>query len=83
MSDKDEQAAARVLGFTQASWDNASGLEKQPPSTLKKWDQLTFQQRAAAAVLGYSELIWNRVDEIELPAAMAKRWVELISHGEY
>ena len=32
---KDERAAARVLGYTQASWDNDSRLEKQPALTIK------------------------------------------------
>ena len=72
---KKEQAAARVLGYTQASWDNDSGLEKQPASNNKYWDQLTRDERAAAAVLGYNDPAWN-----ELPAAMRKTWSQLLDH---
>lgn len=82
-SNTDEQAAARVLGFTRASWDNVSGMEKQPLSTLKEWVHLTTRERVAANVLGYSEYTWNQVDQQEQPLWMTKRWDELISLGEY
>ena len=72
---KEEQAAARVLGYTQASWDNDSRQEKQPASSNKYWNQLTHDERAAAAVLGYSELTWDK-----LPAAMHKTWSQLLEH---
>jgi len=80
MSNKGEQAAARVLGFTRTSWDNVSGQEKQPLSTFKKWAQLTVRERVAANVLGYSEDTWNRVDKQEQPVWMTKRWDDLAFH---
>ena len=72
---KDERAAARMLGYTQASWDNDSGLEKQPASSEKYWGQLTHDERAAAAVLGYNDPNWD-----VSPASMRKTWIELTEH---
>ena len=48
-----EQAAARTLGYTQASWDDNSGNEVEPWSTIKSWDQLTKDEQNAAKILGY------------------------------
>ena len=36
-----EKIAARVLGYTETSWDNVSGNEPQPVSYYKYWDELT------------------------------------------
>ena len=47
------QQAAVLLGYTQVSWDNASGKEAQPASASKKWGDLTAQEKSAATVLGY------------------------------
>ena len=70
-----EQAAAKVLGYTQVSWDNISGEEKQPSSTEKYWDELTEQERAAAITLGYTRPMWDK--DKKLPPAMEKHWAEL------
>ena len=53
--------AATLLGYDQASWDNASGKEAQPASASKKWTDLTAQERLAAAVLEYTEQTWRTV----------------------
>ena len=53
------QQAAALLGYTQASWDNASGAEAQPASASKKWADLNQTERSAAAVLGYTEQTWG------------------------
>ena len=56
-----QQQAAKLLGYTQISWDNASGKEAQPASVSKKWTDLTAQERLAATVLGYTESTWSTV----------------------
>ena len=54
-----EQAAARTLGFTQASWDDTSGKEVLPWSMAKYWDQLTKDEQKAAEILCLNKIIWN------------------------
>ena len=56
-----EQQAAVLLGYTQVSWDNASGKEAQPASASTKWTALTAQERLAATVLRYTEQTWRAV----------------------
>ena len=56
-----QQQAATSLGYTQVSWDNASGKEAQPASASTKWADLTTQERLAATVLGYTEQTWRTV----------------------
>ena len=56
-----EQQAAVLLGYTQVSWDNASGKEAQPASASTKWTDLTTQERLVATVLGYTEQTWRTV----------------------
>ena len=56
-----QQQAAVVLGYTQVSWDNASGKEAQPASASKKWANLTTAEKSAATVLGYTEQTWSPV----------------------
>ena len=75
-----EQAAATILGFTQASWDNESGNEEQPSSADKGWDELTEREKAAALVLGYTRRMWE--SGTTQPASMEKDWAELTSCGD-
>ena len=37
-----------MLGYTQVSWDNLSGQEQQPWSSIKSWASLTDNEKAAA-----------------------------------
>ena len=75
-----EQAAARVLGHTPVSWDDLSGAETQPWSSIKSWAVLTDEERAAAAVLGYSTTTWDNDSGTEpQPISMEKNWSELSS----
>ena len=75
-----EQAAATILGFTQASWDNESGNEEQPSSADKGWKELTERERAAALVLGYTSDMWDT--GTPQPASTEKGWAELSSCGD-
>ena len=81
---KSEQAAAAALGYTQVSWDNASGEEKQPASTEKAWAELTAKEKAAASVLGYTAKSWdNDSGEEPQPASFNdKYWDELYTCGQ-
>ena len=56
-----QQQAATSLGYTQVSWDNASGNEAQPASASKKWADLTAQEKSAATVLGYTASTWSTI----------------------
>ena len=78
-----EQAAAGALGFTQGSWDNLSGQEKQPTSSDKYWTALTQHEQAAAIALGYTKTTWDNMSGSEpRPASASKGWSELTSCGE-
>ena len=78
-----EQAAAEALGYTQVSWDNLSGKEKQPSSIDKHWSELTDKEKAAAVVLGYSATSWDDESGSEpQPASADKHWAELTACGE-
>ena len=68
-----EQDAAKVLGFTQSTWDNLSGKEPQPFSLDKVWDELTNEERAGAEALGYIGLVWDT----QPPRAARVSWSEL------
>ena len=73
-----EQFALRALGYTQASWDNLSGKEQQPWSTIKFWASLTANEKAAAVLLGYTQTNWDNDSRSEpQPASAAKSWSEL------
>ena len=75
-----EQAAARVLGYTPVSWDNLSGGETQPWSSIKSWAALTEEEKAAAAVLGYIRPTWdNRGRFKPKPVSAMKMWSKLRS----
>ena len=56
-----QQQAATSLGYTEVSWDNASGKEVQPPLASTKWTGLTIQERLATTVLGYTDQTWNTI----------------------
>ena len=45
---KEAQDAAKVLGYTQAIWDN----DGSPPTEDLDWDQLSPAERKAAKTLG-------------------------------
>ena len=77
-----EQAAARVLGYTQVSWDNASGKEKQPSSAKKHWAKLSHIERVAAVVLGYTGSMWDKGGKKYQPVSASKYWAGLTSCGE-
>ena len=72
-----EQDAARALGFTQRSWDNESGRERQPASEDKAWLQLTQRERRAATRLGYNQRLWDWLEPAQQPASAGKGWSEL------
>ena len=75
-----EQLAAQVLEYTQASWDNLSGKEQQPWSSIKYWASLTSNEKKAAAALGYTQVSWdNESGSVAQPASAAKSWAELTS----
>ena len=64
-----ERAAAQVLGYDQASWDD-------PSSSTKQWGSLSSEEKEAATVLGYTEKSWNG-------PASGKEWSKLaITCGE-
>ena len=75
---KSEQLAARVLRYTQVSWDNLSGKEQQPLSSIKYWASLSANEKAAAVLLGYTQVSWDNDSGLEpQPASAVKNWVEL------
>ena len=69
------------MGYTQVSWDNESGKEKQPSSAKKRWDKLTHLERVAAVVLGYTGSMWDKGGKKHQPASASKYWAELTSCG--
>ena len=72
-----EQEAAKILGYTQVSWDNLSGREQQPSCMEKDWDELADMEREAATALGYTRKMWDKGKK--LPPAMKKDWLDLTS----
>ena len=72
-----------MLGYTEVSWDNLSGEEVQPWSSLKSWAVLTENEKAAAVLLGYTEKSWDNDSGSEAqPASYNKFWSELTVCGE-
>ena len=72
-----------MLGYTQASWDNLSGQEQQPWSSIKSWASLTDIEKEGAAVLGYTDITWDNVSGSEAqPASANKGWAELSVCGD-
>ena len=74
-----EHDAAASLGYTKVSWDNLSGKEQQPFSSIKFWASLTDTEKAAAALLGYTETTW---ESGQRPAARFKNWADLNACGD-
>ena len=73
-----EQAAAITLGFTQLTWDNLSGKEQLPWTSIKHWESLTINEKIAASALGYNETIWDNWSKTHRPpATMSKDWAKL------
>merc|ERR1712032_1046266 len=80
---KSEQAAAKLLGYMQTTWDNLSGKQKQPSSADKYWAQLTSREKAAAGVLGYIAKVWdNSSGKEKQPASASKYWAKLSACGK-
>ena len=78
------QAAAERLGFTQVSWDNVSGQEKQPVIEEKSWSDMTHDERVAAVALGYTGKAWdNESGKEKQPAYEDQSWTELTTCCEY
>ena len=78
-----KQVAAGILGYTQVSWDNQSGKEKQPASADKHWAALTQHERLAAMVLGYTRATWDNESGSESqPLSADKHWAELTACGD-
>ena len=78
-----EQDAARMLGFTQVTWDDYTGEERQPASLKKFWHMLTAGEKAGALVLGYTRKIWDdRSSEEMRPASHTTHWAELTTCGK-
>ena len=68
------------MGYTQVTWDNESGNEKEPEAATYVWDSLTESQKAAVMVLGYTQTTWDDVSGKEIqPATVYKYWVEMSS----
>jgi len=70
-----ERAAAKQLGFDEASWDG----EETPAASEMQWAELSDRMRKAARVLGYAQEEWDNGDEpAEVKAkAEAKRKARL------
>ena len=67
-----------MLRYTQVSWDNLSGKEQQPLSSIKFWASLSANEKAAAVMLGYTQVIWDNDSGLEpQPASAVKNWAEL------
>ena len=76
---RDRERAAAALGYSQRTWDNESGSERQPSTENKSWDELTGNEQTAAGVLGYNRRSWDGPQ----PDSVYKSWSELTSCGEH
>lgn len=54
---EDVHNAARILGYTEASW---TGQTKTPLMTNNTWENLSNEQRTAARLLGFNRVIWGQ-----------------------
>ena len=71
------------MGYTQVTWDNLSGREQQPWSSIKSWYALTASEKAAAAVLGYIQPMWdNRSGSERQPVSFYKHRDQLTACGD-
>ena len=78
-----EQVAAGLLGYTQASWDDSGSGKDKPSSEDKYFAELTHEERVAAVALGYTAKIWdNESGKEKEPASEDKLWAELTACGE-
>ena len=68
-----------MLGYTQVSWDNASGNERKPLAARKKWASLTDNEKLAVGLLGFTEMSWSTGlgYTIRSSSSIDKRWSEL------
>ena len=66
-----------MLGYTQVSWDNKSGKEKQPSSSKRHWGDLTHSESVAAVALGYTGARWDKGGKKDESASAEKYWAEL------
>ena len=81
--DNSEQAAAKVLGYDQASWDDESGGARTPLQARLPWAQLSFVQKKSAKLLGYTQITWDVREATETqPESFYKQWSELTPCGE-
>ena len=79
---QNEQAAAKILGYTRFSWDDESGAVI-PLVTFRSWARLTPRQKTSAELLGYTELSWDNLSgEEDQPDATLKYWDELSVCGD-
>ena len=77
-----EQAAAKSLGYTQITWDDASGQENEPSSVDKAWNKLTTEEKSAAVDLGFTGKTWdNESGKEKQPASENKHWSDLTTCG--
>lgn len=64
-----QQQAAKVLGYTQKSWDGDGG----PGVCDEDWDDMTDAQKKAAQVLGYTKALWDETEEPAPPKQDKKK----------
>ena len=78
-----ELNAARMLGYTQVTWDDYTGEERQPASLKKFWHMLTAGEKAGANALGYTQKVWDDRSSKEMrPASHTMNWAELTTCGK-
>ena len=69
-----------MLGHTPVSWDDLSGEEQQPWTSIKSWAALTDNEKAAALSLGYTAVTWDNETGAEpQPGVIARYWIQLAS----
>ena len=78
-----ELAAAKVLGYTQVSWDGKEA--PKPPAHNTTFYALTHEERMAVVVLGYTGKAWdNDSGKEQQPASKDKFWADLTTcSGEH
>jgi Jacalin-like lectin domain len=57
------QSHAKVLGWTQKTWDDDWHL-RDFPIEHKYWNELTDTERAAATHIGYTRITWDQTGEV-------------------
>ena len=67
-----------MLGYTQVSWDDETGLVRVPLAARKPWNALTGDDKIAASLLGYTQTSWDNLSGTEpQPNVFNKQWSEL------